>query len=388
MQTSSPRFAVFALGFRPFYLLAAALAALAVPLWIAEYAGYLGGAGYLSGSLWHAHEMLFGFASAVIVGFLFTAVRNWTNRPTPTRTPLALLAVLWLAGRVLLPIGPGWLAAAVDVAFLPFAALGIAIPLAKSGNRRNYFFVGLLLLIAAANLVFHLGRLGVLPDVGREALHAALYVVIFIIAVMAGRVVPMFTANAIPGARVWRNATLDRAALAGLAVALAAAVVRPDSPVTALLCALAAVLHVLRARGWVPFSTGGTPILWILHLSYAWIPLGLLLHAAAALTPAVPATAALHAFAVGAAGGMIIGMITRTARGHTGLPLQAGAAETAAYALVHAAAVVRVFGIVLLPSHYLATLAVAAALWSAAFLAYLGVYVPILVRPRPDGRPG
>lgn len=388
MQTPSPRFAVFALGFRPFYLLAAAFAALAVPLWIAQYAGYVGSAGYLSGLLWHAHEMLFGFATTVIVGFLFTAVRNWTNQPTPSGIPLALLAILWLAGRVLLPIGPGWLAAAVDVAFLPFAALGIAIPLAKSGNRRNYFFVGLVLLMAAANLAFHLGRLGMVPDIGREALHAVLYVVIFIIAVMAGRVVPMFTANAIPGVRVWRNAKLDRTALAVLALALAAAVARPESPVTALLCTAAAVLHLLRAWGWAPLSTGGTPILWILHLSYAWIPLGLLLHAAAALTPAVPATAALHAFAVGAAGGMIIGMITRTARGHTGRPLRAGAAETAAYALVHAAAAVRVFGTVLVPLHYLATLAVAAAIWSAAFLAYLWVYVPILVRPRIDDRPG
>src|SRR5690349_15490508 len=148
---------VFALGFRPFYLLAALIAALDVPLWLAQYAGWAMPSGYLSGMAWHAHEMMFGFATAVLTGFLFTAARNWTGLPTPTGMALAALAGLWLAGRVLLLSGPGWLAAIVDVAFLPAVAASLWLPLYRSRNR-NQFFVALLLALGAANLLFHLAH--------------------------------------------------------------------------------------------------------------------------------------------------------------------------------------------------------------------------------------
>ena len=141
--------AVFNLGFRPFYLLAALLAALGVPLWLAQYFGWIAPPAYLSGMAWHTHEMTFGFVVAVLTGFLFTAVRNWTGLPTPTGMPLAALAALWLSARVLVVIGPGWLAAALDVAFLPAAALSLWFPLRRSRNR-NQFFVAVLLALAAS----------------------------------------------------------------------------------------------------------------------------------------------------------------------------------------------------------------------------------------------
>jgi uncharacterized protein involved in response to NO len=184
------------------------------------------------------------------------------------------------------------------------------------------------------------------------------------------------------------NATLDRAALAAIAAALLAIVSELPAMLNATLALLAAVLHAMRLWRWDPLSTRGRPILWILHLSYAWIPVGLLLLATAAITQRVPQVLALHAFGIGVVGGMIVGMITRTARGHTARPLQASAAETTAYALVHAAALLRVLPPLIWPAVYHATLLISAAMWSLAFLIYAVQYWPILSRPRLDGKPG
>ncbi|HEX7438550.1 MAG TPA: NnrS family protein, partial [Caldimonas sp.] len=207
-----PGFALWQLGFRPFYLLASLFAALSIGLWAAQFAGWLGRP-YLSGPLWHAHEMLFGFTLAVIVGFLFTAGRNWSNRPTPTGLPLAALAALWVAGRVLVLTPFGWAAAVVDAAFPLAAAAALAIPFWASRNARNYFFVGLLVLLGVADLGIHLSQLGVLDLPAWLGLQIALDMVLFIMAVMAGRVIPMFTNNGVPGAGAVRHAVLEKVAL-------------------------------------------------------------------------------------------------------------------------------------------------------------------------------
>src|SRR5208282_5544761 len=183
--------ALWNLGFRPFYLLASVFAALSVALWTCEYAGYLP-AGYLRIPVWHGHEMLFGYTLAVITGFLFTAVRNWTGQPTPTGALLAGYAALWVAGRVLV-LTPYALAAALANAAFPVAvAVGIGIPLVRSGNRRNYFFIALLVLLGLATLAVHLSFLGVLAWPQLISLQVGLDVVLFIMAVMGGRVIPMF----------------------------------------------------------------------------------------------------------------------------------------------------------------------------------------------------
>jgi uncharacterized protein involved in response to NO len=382
-----PASALFNLGFRPFYLLAALLAMLGIPLWLAQYFGILHAPAYASGVAWHAHEMVFGFQAAVISGFLFTAARNWTGLPTPAGWPLAALAGLWLLGRLLMVTGPGWLATAVDVAFLPAVALGLWFPLQRSRNR-NRFFVGLLLLLALANLAFHLAVAGLLPVAELSAVRIALYVVLLLVMIMAGRVIPSFTQNAIPGARIRRNRSLDLAAIAMAAAAFIATLAGLPTWIAGPACLLAAALHVARLWMWDPWCTRYQPILWILHVSYAWIPAGLLLMGLAALGAPVPAILADHALSIGAVGGMIIGMITRTARGHTGRPLRAGRAEVLAYVLVHLAAVARVLVPLVWPEGYRFALSASGALWSAAFLLYLLVYVPFLSAPRPDGKPG
>lgn len=379
-------FALWQLGFRPFYLLASSFAALSIALWALQYAGLLA-MPYLQGSLWHAHEMLFGFALAVIVGFLFTAGRNWSNQPTPTGASLAALALLWLAARVLVLTPYGWAAAAANVAFPLAAAMALAKPFLAARNRRNYFFVGLLLLMAAAALAVHLQLLGAVALPAWVGIQLALDVVLFIMAVMAGRVVPMFTNNGVRGARATRHAQLERLALGSVLALLVAELVQLPAPLLAAVAAVAAVAHLARWLLWQPWTTLRTPIVWVLHAAYAWIPVHLALRAAA-LLGWLPQAAAAHALMVGAAGGLIIGMMTRTARGHTARPLRADGADVACYALVLGAALVRVAVPLLMPAWNVGAVLLSAALWSAGFALYALRYAPVLVRPRLDGKPG
>ena len=203
-------FALWELGFRPFYLLASSFAALSVLLWALQFSGWLGRP-YLAGPLWHAHEMLFGYALAVVVGFLFTAGRNWSGQPTPTGLPLALLALLWLAGRVLVLTPFGWVAAVVNAAFPIAAGIGLAIPLYRARNKRNYFFVGVLFAFGIAQFTLHLAQLGVLTLPGWVGVQVALDLMRFVMAVMGGRVIPMFTNNGVPGVQARRNESARRA---------------------------------------------------------------------------------------------------------------------------------------------------------------------------------
>jgi uncharacterized protein involved in response to NO len=365
--------ALFALGFRPFYLLAGAFAALAVPVWALQYARWLPG----ENILWHAHEMVFGYAFAVIAGFLLTAVRAWTGRPTPTGAALGALAALWLAARAAALVSLT-AAAAIGMLFAVALAWAIGRPLVASGNRRNWFFILLVLAIGAAGIV--------LLGWPQRGLALGLDFVLFVIAVVAGRVVPAFTNNALPGARARRNAWLERAALGAL-LALIAAAALERTELAAMAAALAAALHAARLALWSPAKTLGKPIVWILHVSYAWIVAHLALRALAGFD-LVPYALATHALTVGAIGGMTLGMMTRTARGHTARPLDAGRAEVAAYLLVQAAAVARALVPLALPAAYLWATLASALLWCAAFATFTVVYVPILTRARLDGQPG
>ena len=382
----SKGFALWQLGFRPFFLLASVFAALSIGLWAAQFAGWLPRP-YLSGPLWHAHEMLFGFTLAVMVGFLFTAGRNWSNRPTPTGLPLAALALLWVAGRVLVLTPFGWAAAIVNAAFPLAAAAALAVPFWAARNRRNYFFVGLLVLIGMAEMGVHLSQLGVLNLPAWLGVQIALDIVLFIMAVMAGRVIPMFTNNGVPGAGAVRHAMLDKAALASVLVLLAADLLRLHGIALAAIALFCAGAHALRWAFWKPWTTWRTPLVWVLHAAYAWIPLHLALRAASELGW-VSGSVATHALTVGAAGGLVIGMMTRTARGHTARPMRADGFDVACYTLVLAAAVVRVGVPLVVPVWAVHAIVCSAGLWSAGFGLYAVRYWPVLTHPRLDGKPG
>jgi uncharacterized protein involved in response to NO len=378
--------AFLALGFRPFYLLAGVFGAVSVLLWSAQFTGSLGKAAAFSGAAWHAHEMLFGYAFAVITGFLFTAVRNWTQRPTPTGPALAALALMWLVGRVLaMTPWPAW-AAVTDMIFALGVAWGIGAPLIASGNRRNYFFVALVLALGAANLAFHAALNGAVPFSASSALTIGLDVVLFTIAIVAGRVVPMFTNNAVRGAGARRIASLEYVAL-GSVLALIVADLAGAGMLAGAVSAIAALAHGTRLALWAPWATRLNPLLWILHASYAWIVVHLALRAAAGLDWVAPSLAT-HALTIGGIGGMTLGMMTRSALGHTGRPLAAGTAETAAYVLIQVAAVARILMPIAVPAWHVAGIVLSGLAWGAAFATFAFAYWPILTRPRVDGLPG
>ena len=329
----APGFALWQLGFRPFYLLASSFGALSIGLWALQVAGWLGRP-YLQGPLWHAHEMLFGFALAVIVGFLLTAGRNWADRPTLSGAPLAALALLWLAARVLVLTPYGAAAAAANVAFPLAAALALAVPFVAAGNRRNYFFVGLLLLLAAAAAWVHLGSSACWRCRRWPACNwrwsAALH---------HGR-------DGRPGladVHQQRRARRPRHAPAAAGKGGAGFGARAAGRGCIAACRPAAGRHCRRRRGahlarwllWQPWTTWRVPIVWVLHAAYLWIPVHLALRAGAALDWTTPSLAT-HALTAGAAGGLIIGMMTRTARGHTARPLRADRVDVACYVLVWA----------------------------------------------------
>jgi uncharacterized protein involved in response to NO len=379
-------FALWQLGFRPFYLLASVFAALSIGLWALQFAGWLGRP-YLQGPMWHAHEMLFGFTLAVVVGFLLTAGRNWSNRPTLSGAPLAALATLWLAGRVLVLTPFGWAAAIVNAAFPLAAAIALAIPFIASRNRRNYFFVGLLLLMSASVMTVHLAQLGVAHMPGWIGIQVALDAVLFIMAVMAGRVIPMFTNNGVPGANATRRPALERAALGALLVLLVADMLQVHGAPLAALAAACAAAHLARWTLWQPWKTARAPLVWVLQAAYFWIPVHLVLRGLAELGWVTPSIAT-HALTVGAAGGLIIGMMTRTALGHTGRPLRADRGDVACYGLILGAALVRVLVPLVAPVATIDAVLGSAALWSAGFALYAVRYWPVLTRSRIDDRPG
>ena len=381
-------FALWRLGFRPFYLLGALFAALGIPLWVAVFAGAASLPQGLPPQTWHAHEMVFGFALAIIAGFLFTAVRNWTNQPTPTGAHLAALAGLWMAARIAFVAGAPGLGLLIELAFLLLVAIALLRPLLRSRNRRNYFVGVLFAVLAAADLLFWAAGQGLAGGVNPDTVvRFGLYLVATLTFVIGGRVIPMFTANGARGVRQFRYPRLDQAAIAASVLAFALELAGVSGAGLAAVAAAAALLHAIRLAGWGPQGTLGKPILWILHASYGWAAVGFALMAASALGW-VPRTLSVHAFSVGLVGGLIIGMITRTALGHTGRMLIAGRSETAMYAMVQLAALLRVFGPLVAPEHSLRFIELSSVLWAAAFLLYLVVYWPRLTRPRIDGRDG
>lgn len=375
------------LGFRPFYIGGALLAALNVPVWVAMFLGQVPLTPNAQPMLWHAHEMLFGFAVAIIVGFLMTAGKAWTGLATPRGPMLGALALLWLAARLASVTAPYAVYAVLDMALLPLAAVILVNVLLRARNHRNLPLALILALLASANLIFHLAVMGVLQVPAIAALYAGLALIVMMVCVMAGRVIPAFTMSVTPGLKIVAKIWIERVTLGATGLGLALWVFAPASWVGFIVLAMASVLHVRRMLNWRPMVTVKRPILWILHAAYAWIPVGLGLLALAQLGW-VAVSAGVHALAVGAIGGLIIGMITRTARGHTGRPLQASAPEVLAYALVMTAALLRVLLPLVAPSLYVVALVGAAVAWSTGFVIYLWIFTPWLMRTRLDGKDG
>lgn len=369
-------------GFRPFFLGAGLFAGLSVPLWMATYLSGAVSFGWPAGLL-HGHEMVFGFATAAFSGFLLTAVPNWEGGRACRGNKLALLVGVWLAGRAAVWCAawlPGWLVAMVDIAYLPLLAV-VGIPeLFKSSSNRNKVFLALLAGLTIANALVHLKALGFNP--GASGNRIGLDLLIVLIAIIGGRVVPSFTQGALRSAGVVVRAPskLDAIAIAAviaLVVADAMAWLYPGGLyVVAAIALVAGVLNALRMRGWGTLKTLSQPIVWILHLGFAWLAFGLMVRSGYELLGL--GAAALHGMAAGAIGTMTLAIMSRAALGHSGRPLVTPLPVVFAYVLVSIAALARLAQ----PMLDSPALLVAATAWSMAFLIFSVVYWPILTRAR------
>lgn len=384
---------VLANGFRPFFLLAALYAVVMVPLWLAVLSGKLAPSTYLPPITWHAHEMMSGFVTAVVAGFLLTAVGYWTQRETATGALLAGLALLWLAGRLAMLFAgvlPRGVPAAVDLAFLPVLSAVLARPLLAAKNRRNFVMLAILTALFAANLVVHLECLALLPA-GSSRLASLLSVdlIVLLILLISGRVFPMFTRNATGVVTIRSIPWLDRSCVAAMVGLLAVdAVTAQTGRLAAGVAGVVGLLAAARAIHWGAHHSLRDPLLWVLHAGYAWLVVGLLLRAMTGLLGAPVSSVATHALTVGAIGTLTLGMMARVALGHTGRALVAPSSMTTAFVAITLAALVRVLGPWLVPGQYLVGLAAAGIFWVLAFALFLAGYSPMLCRPRVDGRPG
>ena len=384
-HTSFTEQPVWQLGFRPFYLLAALFAVLSIPLWIAQYFGLISMPHVHL--FWHMHEMVFGFAIAVIVGFLLTAMRAWTGLWTPRKGHLAALAGIWLAGRIAMLWAPPLWAAVIDLAFLPLAAWPMFRVLQRAGNKRNMFLIVMLALLTLTNLLFHAAVNGLLAVSPMLVIQAAILLIVIIESLIGARVIPMFTANGAPGTKPIVHTRRDLIAVLLTATASLTWIFGAPALTIAAFSFAAACATLLRLAGWQPQRTVRVPLLWILHLSYGWIPVGFFLLALAAVD-LIPVSAAFHALTVGSMAGLILGMMTRTTLGHTGRLLKAGPAETVMYLLIQAGALARVAAAFELHGWRDAALVLSTLCWSAAFILYVAVYAPYLLRARIDGKEG
>jgi uncharacterized protein involved in response to NO len=382
---------MFSAGFRPFFLLASAWAALAVPIWLCTYAGGPMPPSAFPALVWHVHEMVYGFGFAAAAGFLLTAIPNWTGRLPLRGAALAGLAALWLAGRLAVLcsayIGPA-AAAIVDLAFPAALVLVVAREIIAGRNWRNAPMVAALLLLGTGSLFVHLHAMDVAytAEIGNRL---GLAVLLMLIALVGGRIVPSFTRNWLArhrpdGPMPAQGSRLDAAALILAFVALAWWVAAPRDTPTFWLALLAGGGLGLRLSRWRGHATSGEPLLFVLHVGYGWLALGVLLLGFNGLSGWLPPSAALHALTVGAVGTMIMAVMTRATLGHTGQPLTADRWTVLSYFLVSLAAVLRILSPLAGDVAQSVTIASGFA-WSAAFLVFIGRFGPLLVRSRAPG---
>lgn len=385
---------LFASGFRPCFLTASGAAVVLVPVWVLIW-GF--GRSLLSAwppTLWHAHEMLFGFVAAAMAGFLLTAVPSWTGQRGFAGRPLVLLVGLWLAARLLIATSSQWQAlpvAAVDVGFLVTLGILITPPLVRSKNRNTPLLL-VIALLAACNAASHWALAHRDPGMAYRAILVGIDTALLAVTLIGGRIVPAFTANALRSSgstaaiRTWQ--WLTPAALISMIAVGLTDLLCLDSPLSGIVAAIAAVIQTVRMLQWRSFATLRQPIVWILHAGYAWLPVGLALKALALLTGLAISAFWLHALTIGALATMIMAVMTRASLGHTGRALVADPTIAFAYLLLLAAGFVRVFGLGLLRLPYPTVIVISAGCWTAAFGIFFVIYTPILWSPRVDGKLG
>lgn len=385
------RYAILNLGFRPFFAAGALFSVISVLIWLGVYVlGWRWQVAALPAATWHAHEMVFGYAMAVIAGFLLTAVQNWTGVQTLHGLPLLLLALLWLAARILIFGSAGLpLAAAADGLFGLLLLCAIAYPVFRVRQYRQLGILSKVAFLLLSNLVFYAGVLGVYPAAVRPALYSGVYLIMALIFVISRRVLPFFIEKGMDRPVVLKNSNLVDAAGLFLFIGFwIADILDPDSVLVASLAGVLFIVHGIRLAGWYTAGILQRPLLWVLYLAYAVIVAGFALKAAVAFAAVAPSLA-LHAFTYGGIGLFTLGMMTRVTLGHTGRNvLDPPPAAAWIFAVLLAGTALRVLFPLADPQHYTLWIGLSQLLWVVAFGAFLFIHLPMLVRPRIDGQPG
>jgi uncharacterized protein involved in response to NO len=392
--TSVPRLrryqgpAVLSHGFRPFFLLGAVYAGLAALAWLPVFLGELTLTTAFAPRDWHVHEMLYGYLPAVITGFLFTAIPNWTGRLPIQGMPLLALVIAWILGRLAVTCSAeiGWLAAMlIDISFLTLTTAAAAREILAGNNWRNFKVVALIGLLLVGNIAFHLeAHFEGAADYG---IRAGIAVVVMLILLIGGRIIPSFTRNWLarenPGRMPSPFARFDIAIVISSAVALLVWIFRQDGPLVGTMFALVGMMHVIRLGRWAGDRTVRERLVLILHVGYAFVPLGFLLVAASTFN-IVSASAGIHAWMAGAAGVMTLAVMTRASLGHTKQPLTASLLTQGIYIAVVIAALARICAVIVpaLNSHLLHLAAFA---WAAAFLGFAVYFGPLLLSKAKGG---
>jgi uncharacterized protein involved in response to NO len=385
---------VLRLAFRPLFLGGTLFSIIIIAWWSYFWLNPFNWQPYGGPIWWHGHEMLFGFGASIVVGFLLTAVQTWTGVIGLRGRPLLVLALAWLLGRLLLAFGarlPLWLVMAGDLLFLIFAAIAMAYPVFRAKQRQNMIFVPILAILALLNGISHWGVVTNQPEVAQLSLHGAIMMFVLIIAILGGRVIPFFTAN---GAGVEKKPPikwLEIVSIVSIMLLVAVAFFGFNKVPSNLLLAFSGIAAI--ANGWRFLRWNGQhcakiPLLWSLHLSYAFIPLGLIVLALFAAGHTSSLSAAMHCFTAGAMGGMILAMISRVTLGHTGRPLQPPKLMSLGYIAIIVGAILRVVFPGWFPDGSSWAIGLAGGLWVLGYGIYVFYYGPMLVSTRADGRPG
>jgi len=385
---------LFALAFRPLFLFGSLFSVLAIGWWTHFWLNPNDWIPYGGHIWWHSHEMLFGFGIAIVTGFLLTAVRNWTGVAGISNLPLATLVILWLAGRIVISFGshlPWWAILSIDVSYLLFAAIALAYPIIKVKQWRNLMFIPILVTLGLLNAISHWSVNANQPEIGLKIIHTTILLFVLIIAIIGGRVMPMFTANGAGCKKLAPIRWLEIVSIVSILAMITVALVgfnEVEPKILFSISAIAAISNAIRFSRWGIQNTWSIPLLWSLHLSYIFIPIGFTLLAFYSMGWVNNLSAVLHTFTIGAIGGMILSMISRVSLGHTGRPLKAPKLLSIAYAVMLIATLIRIITPILLPDFYSLSIGLSGLLWTLAFIFFVIVYAPMLLTRRADGRPG
>ncbi|MBE8167008.1 MAG: NnrS family protein [Shewanella sp.] len=379
-----PQVPLFRLGFRPFFLFGSLFSIIALTLWMLFLTGNIQFSPHGNAVWWHAHEMLFGFVSVIVAGFLLTAVQNWTGRAGVKGASLALLFALWLAPRILL-LNQDWvilpIVATLDLLFLPITAFFMAKAVLPVKQWQNFTFVPILLLLTLTNALSYYGLVESNPEIIQSALYGGVFTITIVVAMIGGRVVPFFTDRASDWKRQPSVNWIEKLTFISLVALIASILVQQQTAVT-IFAALSGSILLIRWNRWGWQHTFKVPLLWSLHLSYVFIPIGLLM-----IAVGFPLSAGIHAITVGGLSGMILSMMARVSLGHTGRQLVAPKPVIFGFGCILLAALCRIIA-TLLPAYYQPLLILTVLLWVIAFGSFVIFYGSMLCKPRTDGRPG